>query len=101
MYSQDHISSVRHGATPCKHGERCNDNTTAHCMKYSHPKKPCQYGVKCNKTADSAHMKFFSHPFLPPCKNKYNCREVSKLTTLNSVLYYHLFIYYRRVMQNT
>ena len=76
MFSPEHIASVNHSAIPCRYGVNCTDNTTAHCMKFSHPKKRCPYGVECNKSSDSAHMKFFSHPFLPPCKNKYHCKEM-------------------------
>ena len=77
MFSQDHIGSVKHSKPACKYGKNCTDNTTAHCFKFSHPKEPCKFGVSCNKTSDAVHMKFHSHPFLPPCKNKYHCREVT------------------------
>ena len=59
----------------CKEGEKCKNDSDQHNSDFRHPKTPCPNGFRCNRTKAVNHMKFYSHPFLPPCKEFQYCKS--------------------------
>ena len=92
-YSPDHTRKYIHPAY-CRNGKDCTDDSQLHIQKFRHPKRECMFKLlcrmDCNWEALRSHLKFFSHPFFPPCNYFTNCTKAKEKDLEHMNKYSHL-----------